>query len=49
MLYLLVCRFQELDLSPDALLRNESNREEMWIDLVEMSLKLAGKYKQVLQ
>ena len=39
--------FQELDLSPEALLRNESNREEPWTDLVESSLKMAGKFTQV--
>ena len=42
-----VCSFQELDLSPEALLRNETNREEAWIDLVESSLKMAGKFKKV--
>ena len=44
---LFVCSFQELDLSPEALLRNETNREEHWIDLVESSLKMAGKFKKV--
>ncbi|XP_019861611.1 PREDICTED: inositol polyphosphate 5-phosphatase OCRL-1-like, partial [Amphimedon queenslandica] len=39
--------FQELDLSPEALLRNETSREEPWIDLVESSLKMAGKFKKV--
>ena len=39
--------FQELDLSPEALLRNDSNREEPWTDLVESSLKMAGKFTQV--
>uniref|UniRef100_A0A1X7T2Z3 OCRL-1/2 ASH domain-containing protein n=2 Tax=Amphimedon queenslandica TaxID=400682 RepID=A0A1X7T2Z3_AMPQE len=38
--------FQELDLSPEALLRNETSREEPWIDLVESSLKMAGKFKK---
>ena len=42
-----VYSFQELDLSPEALLRNETNREEAWIDLVESSLKMAGKFKKV--
>ena len=40
-------RFQELDLSTKALVTKESNREEMWVDLVESSLKLAGSYKRV--
>jgi phosphatidylinositol-bisphosphatase len=39
--------FQELDLSAEALIGKESNREEMWVDLVEMSLKMAGSYKQI--
>ncbi|XP_019858595.1 PREDICTED: uncharacterized protein LOC109586818 [Amphimedon queenslandica] len=39
--------FQELDLSPEALLRNETSREEPWIDLVESSLKMAGKFKKI--
>ena len=39
--------FQELDLSPEALLRNDSNREEPWTDLVESSLKMAGRFTQV--
>ena len=40
-------RFQELDLSPEALITKDSNREEMWVDLVESSLKYAGNYKRV--
>ena len=40
-------RFQELDLSPEALITKDSSREEMWVDLVESSLKYAGNYKRV--
>ena len=40
-------RFQELDLSTEALLTKESNREEMWIDLVEGSLKQVGNFDKV--
>ena len=41
------CRFQELDLSAQCLLNNESNREEQWVESVEQSLKHVGLYSKV--
>ena len=43
----LVHRFQELDLSTQCLMGQESNREEPWVCTVETTLKKAGKYKRV--
>ena len=40
--------FQELDMSTEAFVRNESAREELWLDLVESSLSMVEKkYKRV--
>ena len=41
-------RFQELDLSAQALMGVESGREEPWINAVEVSLKKAGPYHKLL-
>ena len=43
----LVHRFQELDLSTQCLMGQESNREEPWVGTVETTLQKAGKYKRV--
>lgn len=43
----LVHRFQELDLSTQCLMGQESNREEPWVSTVETTLQKAGKYKRV--
>ena len=44
------CSFQELDMSTEAFVRNESAREEHWLNLVESSLQLADKkYKRVCE
>ena len=40
-------RFQELDLSTQCLMGQESNREEPWVNTVEATLKKEGKYKRV--
>ena len=43
----LVHRFQELDLSTQCLMGQESNREEPWVCTVETTLKKVGKYKRL--
>ena len=40
-------RFQELDLSAQALVGVESSREEPWIGAVELTLRKAGNYHKV--
>ena len=42
-----VHRFQELDLSTQCLMGQESNREEPWVNTVEATLQKEGKYKGV--
>ena len=42
-----VCRFQELDLSAQCLISNESAREEPWINCVTTTLRKAGSYIMV--
>ena len=46
-LFLSVHRFQELDLSTQCLMGQESNREEPWVNTVEATLQKEGKYKRV--
>ena len=41
------CRFQELDLSAQCLISNESTREEPWINCVTTTLRKAGSYIMV--
>ena len=43
----LLLRFQELDLSAQCLISNESNREEMWKESIEVSLKKKGNFYKV--
>ena len=43
----LVLRFQELDLSAQCLISNESNREDMWREAIEVTLKKKGNFVKV--
>jgi len=40
-------RFQELDLSAQCFLQNESNREDMWVEALEKTLRKIGVYTKV--
>ena len=40
-------RFQELDLSTQCLMGQDSSREEPWTDTVELTLKKEGDYQKV--
>ena len=42
-------RFQELDLSTQCLMGQDSSREEPWTDTVELTLRKLGNYQKVCE
>ena len=45
---ILICRFQELDLSAEALVFNDSSRADSWLNAIENGLPKGANYFKVL-